>query len=159
MPTQYYHRLWCRTCSNWTLHDWWLKDDGYKCKDCETVHKPILLKEIPTEKILEQRKRYKEKEKESMGSMGMYLLGPTPSNPFSEDWSKPEIIESDAGQKNIDKIKAEEQEKKAEKRRLERQKQHKEALKYKNLGRNDICLCGSGKKYKKCCLDKIKAIL
>jgi hypothetical protein len=23
---------------------------------------------------------------------------------------------------------------------------------YKNLGRNDICACGSGKKYKKCCL-------
>ena len=23
-----------------------------------------------------------------------------------------------------------------------------------NLGRNDICFCGSGKKYKKCCLNK-----
>jgi len=23
---------------------------------------------------------------------------------------------------------------------------------YKNIGRNDLCPCGSGKKYKKCCL-------
>lgn len=27
-------------------------------------------------------------------------------------------------------------------------------MKYKNLGRNDICLCGSNKKFKKCCLNK-----
>ena len=26
-----------------------------------------------------------------------------------------------------------------------------ERLKFKDVGRNDICLCGSGKKYKKCC--------
>ncbi len=26
------------------------------------------------------------------------------------------------------------------------------------LGRNDPCLCGSGKKYKKCCLDKDKSL-
>jgi uncharacterized protein YecA (UPF0149 family) len=25
------------------------------------------------------------------------------------------------------------------------------------IGRNDPCLCGSGKKYKKCCLDKDEA--
>ncbi|GIW49037.1 MAG: hypothetical protein KatS3mg079_513 [Caloramator sp.] len=24
------------------------------------------------------------------------------------------------------------------------------------IGRNDPCPCGSGKKYKKCCIDKIK---
>jgi uncharacterized protein YecA (UPF0149 family) len=24
------------------------------------------------------------------------------------------------------------------------------------LGRNDLCLCGSGKKYKKCCLGKAR---
>lgn len=26
------------------------------------------------------------------------------------------------------------------------------------LGRNDLCSCGSGKKYKKCCLNKIETI-
>ena len=28
-----------------------------------------------------------------------------------------------------------------------------EWLEYSRLGRNDKCLCGSGKKYKKCCID------
>lgn len=27
--------------------------------------------------------------------------------------------------------------------------------KYKNIGRNDLCLCGSGKKFKKCCISKL----
>ena len=27
---------------------------------------------------------------------------------------------------------------------------------YKNIGRNDLCPCGSGKKYKKCCLGTAK---
>lgn len=30
------------------------------------------------------------------------------------------------------------------------------SLDYSNVGRNDFCPCGSGKKYKKCCLDKVK---
>lgn len=30
----------------------------------------------------------------------------------------------------------------------------KEALKNKKIGRNDPCPCGSGKKYKNCCLNK-----
>jgi len=25
----------------------------------------------------------------------------------------------------------------------------------KEIGRNDLCYCGSGKKYKKCCIDKL----
>lgn len=29
-------------------------------------------------------------------------------------------------------------------------------IKYKNLGRNDRCLCGSGKKFKKCCIEYYK---
>jgi preprotein translocase subunit SecA len=27
-------------------------------------------------------------------------------------------------------------------------------IKEKEIGRNDLCVCGSGKKYKKCCLIK-----
>ena len=27
--------------------------------------------------------------------------------------------------------------------------------KYKNIGRNDICPCNSGKKFKKCCISKL----
>jgi len=29
---------------------------------------------------------------------------------------------------------------------------------YKDLGRNNLCGCGSGKKYKKCCLEKYSNI-
>ena len=27
---------------------------------------------------------------------------------------------------------------------------------YRNVGRNDPCPCGSGKKFKKCCLEKVR---
>jgi uncharacterized protein YecA (UPF0149 family) len=30
----------------------------------------------------------------------------------------------------------------------------KQVVKSKKIGRNDPCPCGSGKKYKKCCLNK-----
>lgn len=29
-------------------------------------------------------------------------------------------------------------------------------VKYRNVGRNDLCPCGSGKKFKQCCIDKLK---
>jgi len=57
-----------------------------------------------------------------------------------------EIIESDGGYKAIE----ENRNKVLEEARVKREK----AVAYKNLGRNDVCLCGSGKKYKKCCLTK-----
>lgn len=28
--------------------------------------------------------------------------------------------------------------------------------KFENIGRNDLCPCGSGNKYKKCCMGKVK---
>jgi hypothetical protein len=34
------------------------------------------------------------------------------------------------------------------------QKKDQELAKHANLGRNDPCHCGSGKKYKKCCMSK-----
>lgn len=33
----------------------------------------------------------------------------------------------------------------------------KEGIDYSNVGRNDPCPCGSGKKFKKCCLDRVMA--
>lgn len=35
--------------------------------------------------------------------------------------------------------------------------QDKEGIDYSNVGRNDPCPCGSGKKFKKCCLDRVMA--
>jgi len=54
MPTRTYHRVWCSDCQEFTLH---LKhDDLFTCKDCLFVHGLSLLKDIPEEKILEQKK-------------------------------------------------------------------------------------------------------
>ena len=39
------------------------------------------------------------------------------------------------------------------------EEEQKEIDKYKNIKRNDLCPCGSGKKYKKCCLNKEIKIL
>lgn len=36
----------------------------------------------------------------------------------------------------------------------EKKKEQQELKKTKEIGRNDLCYCGSGKKYKKCCLNK-----
>lgn len=30
---------------------------------------------------------------------------------------------------------------------------------YKDIGRNDACPCGSGEKFKKCCIDKARHII
>lgn len=38
----------------------------------------------------------------------------------------------------------------------EMKKEKQELTKTKELGRNDLCYCGSGKKYKKCCMNKKK---
>ena len=42
---------------------------------------------------------------------------------------------------------------------IEKEKKENVNTDFKNVGRNDPCPCGSGKKYKKCCLDKINDLL
>ena len=163
MPTTYLHRLWCKTCKDWILHKKaWKAVSPHKCKDCDAVHERILLSKIPKDKILEQRERYEESTKKDFNNMLsgiMSGIGDKPIDLFSEDWPEPIIVESDAGQKKIDEKIAEKRKKEYEQKNLERQKQREEALKYKNLGRNDICLCGTGKKYKKCCQPKIDKVI
>lgn len=39
---------------------------------------------------------------------------------------------------------------------IEQSGKHVEDEESKTVGRNDLCPCGSGKKYKKCCLEKEK---
>jgi len=159
MPTRELRRIWCKTCNEFELHHYRFPNtEDWFCGACDTKYSPILLKDIPSDKLLEQRKRYKEYKKESIFN---YLQGALiPSNPFMELFKDEtvHITESDAGQRAIDER---EQQKRAaayEKRRIEREKQMEEAKKYSHLGRNDICICGSGKKYKKCCLDRIRTI-
>jgi hypothetical protein len=160
MPTRDYKRIWCKKCKDWTLHgqhypNW----EDWFCQKCETAHVKTPLSEIPPKKILEQRKRYKEWKKHDFERLfnGLISFGTDPFiNMFSEPGSDVRIMESDAGQAELDK---QERERKAEERRLheeEKAKVREEILKYRKIGRNDLCLCGSGLKYKKCCLTRIQ---
>lgn len=164
MPTRIYRRIWCKTCQDFTLHT---SDgnDGSKCRECDTVYTDVYLKDIPKDKLEAQRKRYTE----SQGNVVDKYLGLFTETPeqrrikeiahmFSEPGSDVEIIESDAGQKKIDDRKRKERAKRMAELREEREKGVEEYKKYKGLGRNDICICGSGKKYKKCCLQKIQGM-
>jgi hypothetical protein len=160
MPTREYKRLWCKKCSDWRLHEQnYPNTTDWFCTKCESPHEKTLLSEIPDDKILEQRKRYSEWRKKRMdGLFGSYLL--TGFNVFSDmscrSWHDDSITESDAGQEKIDD---DERKRKEEERIAREEKRYEKALeikKYKGLSRNDICICGSGLKYKKCCLTKIR---
>jgi uncharacterized protein YchJ len=159
MPTIEYKRLWCKKCTDWELFEQQYPNwTDWFCRECETAHENVLLSEIPEEKILEQRKRYIEWNKKSTNEFLTEFMTPNVRalKEFMHMMSPPgtdiEIRESDAGQHAIDderrRYKEEERQKKAEEK--EKIKQH--LLKYRGLNRNDKCVCGSGKKYKKCCL-------
>ena len=68
MPVREYKRLWCKTCNDWELFEQHYPNwKEWFCKKCENVHEPVLISEIPEEKVLEQRKRYVEWNHKSMG--------------------------------------------------------------------------------------------
>ena len=139
MPTITYYRMWCKTCNDFTLH---FHDDA--CKICKTAYSDVYLRDIPKDKIIEQRQRYKASKQRSFSRMmGAYMtMG---ANVFATD-PNVTIVESDAGQKSIDEEIKKERE--AEKKKKEELKQ--ESLKYAKVQRNEQCLCGSAKKYKNC---------
>lgn len=169
MPIREYKRLWCKKCNDWELFEQQYPNPSeWFCKECESVHEKVFLSEIPEEKLIEQRERYKEKQK---GSYTKYfediMSSPQERNmkelvhmfsPPGSDWET-EIIESDAGQNTIDaekrKKRGEERVKKVE----EKEKVRQDLFKYKGIQRNDLCACNSGKKYKKCCLEKVDSLL
>jgi hypothetical protein len=65
------------------------------------------------------------------------------------------IIHGEKEEPTIKEVKKTPEEIEEEKIRKEaRQKEIEEKNKFKKLGRNDICACGSGKKFKNCCIDK-----
>lgn len=156
MPTTTFYRIWCKTCKEYTLHhrkrNYPNPDSvSFFCNDCNSEHVETPLNEIPEEYRFEQRKRYTEsRQNEIFGSELIKGFFSPPKHPLFGGWEKPEIIEDDAGQAAIDAV---EDEKRAEERKLriaEQERQYEERLKYINLGRNDLCACGSGQKYKKC---------
>ncbi len=146
MPTITYIREWCKSCNEFTLHD------EKSCRDCKTEFTEFYLSEVPREKIIAQRQRYNEYKRKGFG--GLLIRGITEkfsSNPFAEGWPKPEIIESDAGQREIDENRYKLQEEERKQRILLREEAEKT---YSKLGRNDICpTClkeGLTIKFKKC---------
>lgn len=156
MPTKTIYRTWCTTCNDWTWHQKPFSNIGEKeedkkdwlCDECGTEISNITLGEIPKEKILEQRARYKEHKswefKKTMSAFMSIANGGTPGYSYEDI-----IIENDAGQKRID-----EEEKhlrdEAYKKKKEEERQYNE--KFKGISRNELCRCGSGKKFKKCCI-------
>lgn len=164
MPTITLKRIWCKTCNEFELHatetifgkEWF-------CNKCATEYiDGILYSEIPEEKLIAQRVRYKEKQRKDMGDVySQFIMGGGLSgmfDTFSEVGSNTEIYESDAGQIQIDKAMKLKRDEAYEKRRIQRVKDLELKQSFHKLGRNDKCLCGSEKKYKKCCYQKIQKI-
>lgn len=158
MPTRTLYRTWCTTCQDWELFefDWFhreIGDNEKTCGECKSpVDKSVKLGDIPKEKIAEQRLRYKNYRKQQLHkTMNIFTMMGMDSNGMFRDFPETDIIENDAGQEAID----------AERRRLEqeeKQRRKDEIASYHGLGRNESCRCGSGKKYKKCCLSRIQSL-
>jgi uncharacterized protein YchJ len=166
MPTREFKRLWCKKCNDWELFEQQYPNwKDWFCQKCETVHKNVPLSEIPEEKLLEQRKRYVEWNHKSMNKfMGEMMMSSEQRNmrelihmfsPPGSDFET-EITESDAGQYAIDNLERKKREEKRQKELEEKEQVKKELIKFKGANRNDICPCGSDKKYKKCCLNKVE---
>ena len=126
----------------------------------------LLLKDIPKDKLLEQRERYNAKRRESYKRMyDEFTMDPQSRNilemvnMFKEPGWDTEIEEADAGQKAIDETARLKRQEEIEKKEQRKQEVIEECIPYKNLRRNDKCICKSGKKYKQCCMDKIEGYL
>jgi len=125
------------------------KDNVLICK-CGTQYTDIKLVDIDKDKRYIQQQRFKKQRSENFrqitnifGLIGMnqYGLFDTPNVGI-------QVVESDAG---LEAIEAYER---SEKRRI-KDEEKAEVLRYKSVGRNDKCLCGSDLKYKKCCEGRI----
>lgn len=143
------YRLWCKTCAAFTIHKKIypnnLEDEHTTLCKCSAEYTNVLIRDIPKELVEDQRLRYKIQRRKILGKIFSYLS--SVNDIYSEPKIGYDIIESDAGL---------EQEEKILKERETKLKQEKKAeqLRFKDMGRNDSCLCGSGLKYKKCCVTK-----
>lgn len=156
------YRIWCKSCKDFTLHDQVFCDENthprfkalsfnpekphdaeYICK-CGCQYTDVTIGEMDADKVSEQRKRFKlQRSRDFKNRYNVFLtMG------FGETSNESHrIVESDAGLKALEKLEEEHRAKiKAQKK--------EELLRFKNVGRNDTCLCGTGLKYKKCCLLK-----
>jgi hypothetical protein len=166
----YKKRLWCEKCKDFTIHDtvqvsdteyryfdsiyFDLEGDGEQvCSCCGKQWVAAPIKEMDPEKVALQRERYKNQRRRRFSESMMAFSMLACSNPlfgiFDEVGISKEIIESDAGLLYEERVVNERMVAKRNERNAELQK-------FSKVNRNDICLCGSGLKYKKCCLKKHK---
>ena len=150
------YREWCTNCNNWEIFDFISGEELQKLSDKENAEKRnvlyctscntkltdrnISIKNIPESKILEQRYRYKNYKIQSLA----HFMGGAKTDFF--DSPKKLIVESDAGLEN----EAREKEAINREKLIQYNKTKEELQKFKHCERNDPCLCGSGKKFKKC---------
>lgn len=132
------NRIYCKKCEDFKVHD------DKICKSCDTEYSDVKLVDIPREKLEIQQERFRRSRNAEMTKVLNYFLMSGRVSSSNEI----KIIESDAGLLTIEKYQREKEEK---------QREEKIDLleKYKSIQRNDVCLCGSNKKYKKCCETKI----
>ena len=173
MPSQIKRRTWCTTCQEFELFESHLtsettvldaegkeikKVSKTLCDTCGNEYVPYALSEVPEEKIMEQRARYKKMKKEEFIKMLSAYQDMSKSNILADMMREVSdksvgftVREDDAGQEAIYA---------AEKAAREAQQLADIAFKeiYRGAQRNDKCRCGSGNKYKKCCLPKVNAI-
>ena len=153
MPKLVKYRKWCLNCNNWEIffEKNLFDPKSLVCESCRLAYVEINLSEIPEDKIQLQRYRYKIMLKKNNDVVRFFALSlglGFPSMPVQN------IIEDDAGQREIYLQIQKQNEEIKEQKRVQRLEYEAEQQKYKHLGRNDRCSCGSGKKYKKCCLSK-----
>ncbi len=145
MPQITYHRTWCKRCENFTLHRW-ISIDSSKalcCKLCNTEENGYFIKDIPEEKIIEQRKRYKESKFSQLEKITQIYLNPNSSllnDMMKEPGESFNIIECDAGQKRIDELSTQ---KYYEKKKELQEKKDDYYQNYVHLQRNEKCSCWS----------------
>jgi hypothetical protein len=155
MPTRTLYRTWCTTCQDWELFefDWFhreIEDNGKTCRTCNNpLESGTKIGDIPKEKLAEQRLRYKNyKKRQFQQTMNIFSMIGMGGNGMFNDFPQTDIIENDAGQEAID---TERRRIEKEERDNENQRQAELKAKFRGIGRNELCRCGSGKKYKKCC--------
>lgn len=156
MEQMVYRRIWCKECNDFTIHEI-QKDEKLNCNFCGTEYTEVYLKDIPEDKLEEQRDRYRLQERKKLMNLYSGFLNPY-TDIFRPPISKHVVLESDAGQKEIDERKRRERAKRLAEYRERQEKKKKLQEKFKNVHRNDKCLCGSGKKYKHCCLQQIRSL-
>lgn len=163
----YMIRQWCKSCNEFTVQDmmtFFPEKETSLCKTCKnTVNlDEIDLSEIPEEKILQQRERYKKYRSGQVSRIYNTYIKETAedrkvkelirmfSPPGTPEQDERNIAETDAGLQKL--MEAE----RAERDRI-KMEQKAQILKYSKVGRNEACICGSGLKYKKCCQQRIES--